>query len=313
MLPDRKIENKNPGTLAYAMGEYVRLLKDSPYLKRPSIKELKALKVDDLLPLYKKAVTYNAVWHFVGHEPAGRVKELLLNTLSMANNKMETPVSYQPIRIPEGNTIYLVHDKKAVQSQVRFFVPSNNYTHSPAFDARVSAFNEYMDGGFSGLVMQEIREFRSLAYATSGYFEKPKLSQKPLEFKAYIGCQADKTNEAIEVMLGLIQNMPVKPERIRPIQDLLTNSTSSNYPEFRQVSTTIDHLKQRGFNSDPFEAEATQYEQLQSEDIENFYKNNLKDKPIQICIYGNLAKVDLAKLAKIGKLVKLDLSDIIVK
>ena len=313
MIPDRKIENKDPGSLGYALGEYVRLGKESPFLKRPSIQELKELKGNELLQLFKRAITYNAVWHYSGNETPENVKELMFGTMVLANNRKEIPLSYMKVNVPTENTIYVVNDKKAVQSQVRFFIPSAVYNSSPALNASSRAFNEYMNGGFSGLVMQEIREFRSLAYSTSGYLETPKLPNRPAFFRAYIGCQSDKSNEAIEVMLDLIRNMPLKPERINPIKDLLEKSNSSRYPDFRDISSSIENLKQRGYKSDPFSEEVKQYSGLKFDDIVALYNNFIKDRPIQICIYGNMAKIDQEKLSKFGKIVKLDLADIMVK
>ena len=65
----------------------------------------------------------------------------------------------------------------------------------------------------SSLVFQEIREFRSLAYSTSANYALAEKIGENNFFYGYVGCQGDKTPEAIQVMNDLIQNMPIKKAR----------------------------------------------------------------------------------------------------
>ena len=82
------------------------------------------------------------------------------------------------------------------------------------------AFNNYFGNGMSGIVFQEIREFRSLAYATFADYALSPLEGKNNLFQAYIGCQSDKTDEAIETMLSLINSLPEKVKDLNQLSHI---------------------------------------------------------------------------------------------
>ncbi len=313
IISGRKTDEKQPATLGDAFSEYVMYGKRSSYIDRVASKDLKKLKAEDLMSAYKKAITYNVVWHFVGTRSTEEIKSLLSKNLTIANNKKEIKRNDKVINPINETTIYIINDKKAVQSQIYFLVKSNPYISTPLEDARINAFNQYMGGAFSGLILQEIREFRSLAYTASGRFVKPTMQKNNAYFTGYIGCQADKTNDAIETMYGLLSNMPQKTERIDAVRSLLKNSTSAYYPDFRYISNTIETGREREFVTSPLKEEYKQYDNLTFNDIMKFYEGSIKGKPMAISIYGNKSKMDLIKLAKYGKIVELSKKDIILE
>lgn len=313
IITDRKASEKEPTTLGEALFQYARFGKRSSYIDRMSTKQLKKLKAIELLELYKKLIKYNAVWHYVGTESIDKTQELLRANLTLANNKKENLPSVKLNNTTSSTIIYLLNGKKALQSQIYYLINSNEYNSSPKLNADIRAFNQYMGGDFSGLILQEIREYRSLAYSAGGHFEKPYLQKHPAYFSAYIGCQADKTNDAIETMNGLINNMPQKPERIDAVKSLLKNSTSTYYPDFRSISLYIEGFRLRGYTSYPLVEEYGKYDTLTFDDIENFYENNIKNKPMIITIYGNKTRMDLTRLAKCGKIIELKKKDIILE
>lgn len=313
ILASRKLDEKEPQVLGEALAGYVRLGNKSSFVDRISKQGLKQMTADRIIKQYKNAIAYNAVWHYVGATEADKVHALLKSNLILANNKKEVPLMVKKNNISAENIIYLVNDKKAVQTQIDFLINSDNYTSDPQLDARIHAFNQYMGGDFSGLILQEIREYRSLAYGASGGFRTPKLQNYPCYFSSYIGCQADKTNEAIDVMCDLVKNMPQKPERIEGIKSLLRNSISSAYPGFRSISEDVENLRERGYKSLPLKATYNEYESLAFNDIVGFYETYIKNKPLIISIYGDKSKIDLAKLSKYGKIVELKKDQIILE
>jgi zinc protease len=313
IISERKISEKEPGEGGKALYEYARLGRTSSFLARLSSQQLKKLTAGELLAAYKNAITVNAVWHYVGTESSDNIKQLLSANLTLANNKKEMPLTVKPNSTVPANVIYLLDDKKAVQSQIYFIVNSSEYISSSRLDATFSAFNQYMAGVKTGLMFQEIREYRSLAYGVQGGFVTPQINNYPAYFRAVMSCQADKTNETIETMYGLIHNMPQHPERMDEIISLLKNSETSKYPGFRSISSTIENLRERGYTSDPLKEEFSMYDVLTFNDIMDFYTTWIKNKPVIITIYGNKSKMDLSQLAKYGKIVKLKKKDIILE
>jgi hypothetical protein len=162
-----------------------------------------------------------------------------------------------------------------------------------------------MGGSFSGLILQEIREYRSLAYSAGGLIRKPLYEQQPLQFFSFVGCQADKTNESIDVMMNLISNMPKHEDRIPGFRSYLKSTTASAYPEPREVTEKIEFLQMRGFVKDPLSEEYEKIDKTGYNEMYQFYEENLKEKPVVITIYGDLSKVDIEKLKKLGKVIEL--------
>ena len=121
--------------------------------------------------------------------------------------------------------IYLINDSTAVQSQIYFSIKSNTVNDKIRHQSR--AYNKYFSGGMSSIVFQEIREFRSLAYSSWGQFIRPWYNGNKGSFIGYVGCQTDKTLEAISVFKDITVNMPQKPERLEQIKSSLIKSINS--------------------------------------------------------------------------------------
>ena len=61
----------------------------------------------------------------------------------------------------------------------------------------VDIFDNYFGGGMGSIVFQTLRESKALAYSTFATYGTPAKKEDPFYILAYIGCQADKMNEAI--------------------------------------------------------------------------------------------------------------------
>src|SRR5207244_3225150 len=72
----------------------------------------------------------------------------------------------------------------------------------------ISMYNEYFGSGMSGIVFQDMRESRALAYSVFSSYTKPKRKENSHYIMAYIGTQADKLPEAMSNMLNLLNDMP---------------------------------------------------------------------------------------------------------
>ena len=162
------------------------------------------------------------------------------------------------------------------------------------------------------LVFQEIREFRSLAYATYANYELAPMEGENNRFLAYIGSQSDKAIESIKVMTNLINQMPKKPERIETIKSSLIETSKSSRPGFRNILNKTESWIRQGFDSDPNKIYLKDYESLSFDSILNFYNKEIKNKPIIISIVGDLSRINLNELKKFGKVIKVKESDIFV-
>jgi predicted Zn-dependent peptidase len=305
---DRKMTYKEPSAMGNVLLNYALFKQESEFLTQPSIKEYKKYTADSIKTILKNLNAYSADVYYTGNSNVDDISKLLNNTLNLGNSINNEAYIVREAEYNSTNKVYFVNDKNSVQSQVYFCVNGNEY-ESQSYPY-INAFNTYFGRGFSGLVMQEIREYRSMAYSAYGYYLTPYKQGSKSSLIGYIGCQADKTIDAIEVMDSLITKMPQKPERIDMIRDKLYLEAQTAYPDFRDVPEKVAYYKKFNINQDPNIKASEVYNKLKFDDIYNFYLKSIAKKPLVITIYGDKKKINIEELQKYGKFIELSKPDI---
>ncbi|MDY0104181.1 MAG: insulinase family protein [Lentimicrobium sp.] len=298
---ERKMERSEPGNVAAALYQYMKFGAQSEYIVRPGLKEIKSYKADNLTAAFQSIQDYGVNIHYSGNLKPEEVASTCQTVFKTSGSKaVETPVVMDLNQYTE-NKVYIVDKKKATQSNIYFF--ANGSAYNPDQQAVMDAFNLYFGGDFSGLVLQEIRESRSMAYSAGAKYVDPLLKGKERYFAGTIGTQADKTIQAITIFDSLVRYMPSKPERTKMIQQYLSNSALSKRPHFRNLSAQIVGWQNQGYESDPAFIKQKAYENLKFDDIQQFYTDNLANKPMVICIVGDKKRINTKDLEKFGKVV----------
>jgi len=312
MLKTVKLERKREKRDRYFLGSvlynYAQYNAKSNFVLRPSLQETKKMKPAQLIARYKNVVeNYKTEIAYVGNGSINELKNTFENKIDLfGNNKEEPYAERERVAVPK-NKVLIINDKKAIQSQVYFYVPDDQRDLSDY--VTLKAFNSYFAGGFSGIITQEIREYRSLAYSAGGRYVMPVKANA--YFYAYIGCQADKTIKALSVMDSLLKQMPQKPERINSLIKSLKLSTVSSYPNFRQLYDHVSYYQKHGFKKDPKIDAYQKYKSLTMDDVVQFYEKAIKGKPRVITIYGNKSKMDWEQLKQFGEVEVVQLKEVI--
>jgi zinc protease len=300
----RKMERSEPDNIAQALFDFIRFENHSSFLHRLSLKEIKNLKIDTLVSDFKDACKYDLEIHYSGNADENELTDLLNDFIGFNRKfvKGKSPIALEPKEYNE-NLIYFVNKKNALQSKIYLFVNGEKFVKEK--EPYIQAFNQYFSGDFSGLVLQEIREYRSLAYGAGAAYKIPNKANKKSSFYGYVGTQDDKTMEAIEVFTGLIKNMPEKADRMENVKRFLIQSAYTSYPSFRELTEVVSAWKDKGYNSDPNEFLASKINAMDFNDIVDFYKKNIQPKPIVYSIVGDKKRIDLKELEKYGKIIYL--------
>jgi predicted Zn-dependent peptidase len=298
---NRKIQESEPDQIAEALYSYVLYGRKSEYLNRPSIKELKKLSIDSLLKVFQLSTTFECDIHYSGKLKMEELIPIFKNNISWAatpkNSLAPADITYNQF---SENTIYLIDEPKALQSKIHFFINQKPFYND--YEPLIDAFNVYFSGDFSGLVMQEIREYRSMAYAAGARYKIPYKSGKESLFLGYIGTQSDKTIEAIQVFDSLVRFMPQKKDRWSYMINYLVKSSLTNRPDFRDLSEQVVKWKLLGYQHDPAQAKIPVFYDMQFDDMYKFYAENIQKKPMIITIVGDAKRIDLKALSKYGKI-----------
>ena len=125
-----------------------------------------------------------------------------------------------------------------------------------------------------------------------------------------MGTQADKTTDAIETYINLLREMPEKANRLTGIKSGMLKSLTSSRSNFRVIGSTIRSWRNQGFKEDPKVRQKEVYEKAEFEDLVNFYKNYIQNKPYTIAVVGNKKKIDFNKLSIYGDIIELKKEDI---
>ena len=203
---------------------------------------------------------------------------------------------------PQKNQVYFLH-KEMAQAQVRLEFSSGlldeNLTPS------VQLFNEYFGGGMAGLVFQELREARALAYSAWARFFTPSRPNEENILVGSIGCQADKTIDAVHAFIDLLKKMPISETRWSSAQTSLLSTYRTNPIHSRAIPGFVYDVNALGLDLDP---RKSRYKALQNSKIENFtdfYQEKVQSRPILFSIVGDSNRININDLAKLGKVTEI--------
>lgn len=316
---ERRFTEKDPAEAGRALAEYVRYGQQSEFLDQLSIKEVEALHADSLLKTFRTALQTACEVHYSGQRSIDEVADALNSTLfrpdaPLLPTQAGVWVPREPIA-PEGRKVYFLPRKDAIQTQIYFQRDLGASSQEDAW--LVDAFNEYFGGGMSALVFQEVREYRSLAYTAYCPIRSTEQAGGRRYLDGYVGCQADKTAEALQVMVGLITDMPQKPERIDAIRKAITQSAYTMRPSFRDLSETILDWQRKGYQEDPYAFRIPFYPGLTMECLYAFYQTKVQVKApedgLAIMVTGDPKKIDRKVLALYGEVVEVKQEDVFRK
>lgn len=306
---ERKLNHKELSVLMKAAREYAVYGYRSTFLQEMPLKAIKKLTPETLMNSFRNAQSYGMKIDYIGTLDTESVGNTLVSTFALkAVEKMATEKMYYPRNGYDSPKVYFVNQKKALQSQLLFSMEGNPMNRDMVGNAE--AFNLYFGGDMSSLVFQEIREFRSLAYSTTAKYQVSKKENIPNTFFGYVGCQGDKTPEALEVLNDLIVNMPLKPEREEAIREALVSEAITSKPGFRTLIETVDNWKELGYTQDPNKMLLSYYKDLSFKDIEEFYNQEIKGRNMQLIVVGNKKKFNPKILKTYGKVIPLKVKNI---
>jgi predicted Zn-dependent peptidase len=282
----------------------------STFLTELNSADIKKLTPEQLINSFKDVQTYGVKVNYVGTIAHADVKKTIIEEIKFGtiSKPALSKIKYE-MKGFDSKKVYFLNDKKAVQSQVLFLV--EGLPMSPNMMGEAAAFNLYFGGDMSSLVFQEIREFRSLAYSTTARYQIAEKQGDKNLFFGYVGCQGDKTPEAVDVMFDLITKMPIKKEREAAIRAALISEAKTSKPGFRTLISKVEDWERMGFTQDPNMSLLPYYTDLTFEQINEFYKNHIAGKNMQLIVVGNKKKFDLKTIKKYGQFIELKTNQVV--
>ena len=283
----------------------------SSYLTRLTAKELKKIKAEDLVASLKALYDCRCDISYSGNLQASQVAGMISDNLPQLTGTQENPMQEIALETPQTPTVYIFDLPKSRQTIVGLYRPLAGVA-GDRDKACLKMWGEYFGGGMSSVLFQEVREFRSMAYAAQGVAMTPNLAHPTNRcgYMSLVATQADKSMQAVTLLDSLINDMPMNVENLNVARQSLLNDVNNSYPTFRRKPLTIALAERLGYTDDVNTALVEQLPTLSQADIEAFYSQHIKGQPYQMMIVGNVKKLDLKALARYGTIVKVKKDDI---
>ncbi len=295
-LGAREDEKKNPGAVHYALGQAAMRGRDSEVLKRLSNAELKALEETRLKGLIRDFPLHPWRAAYVGNRSPSEIAKLLESGRRLRAVPPRVPLKF--LR-PTGGTRVLFTQRDMLQAQVGLFAADETYDPGRVVDYQY--YSQYMGGSLSGVIFQEVRESRALAYTAAGGHTTTAEKGDDTQIWGQLGCQADKTPEAVKLMLSLLADFPSSEKRFREAAKSIEESYRSNPVPFRSIPATVISWEDQGIDGgDPRPKRFEQALKYSLPKLESLAQS-FKAKPMTVWILGHRDRVGLDSLKTLGE------------
>lgn len=308
MLSTRNNNKTRKETIMSGLLAYAKYGFTNPFNYVLSNEEIQLLNAGELVNLIKGLKNYK---HEIIYYGPAKLEDLS-KELSAVHAMPAAFIPFPPKKIftpvKTSSNLVLFADYSMVQAEINWVRNEDNYNRSN--DALIHVFNGYFGQGGSALMFQTIRESKALAYATTASWQIPFESDDPFTFTGYIGCQADKFNDAVNAMSELLNNMPLNENGLSRAK--LKRKTDIETDRRDGIDNVFAFINARSQGLD-FDKRKDEYESLDKitlKDIEQFQKNHLSGKPFTYCIIGQEGKIKWSDMQKLGEVKKLSLEEI---
>ena len=330
LVDEYKMDYKQLGRTNTSVHQMVlqKLLKGnrSPYLQQPTVAEAKKMTGEELLRLFDDVRQYDCSVLYSGTRSSKEVAALCQSRLSpiIISTKGGVGEDAPPLEgVGETSLVYVYDMPDSRQTLIGTYC-----TIKPSLtdkeEAQLRLWSQYMCGGMYSLLFQEIREFRAMAYSTGGQDITPNRARHrdhPSGFIAYLGTQADKAMQAFAVLDSLMgqqsleaspttQSLEASPTNVAAAKQEILNNINNSYPSFRQLANYVSTYRMNSFSEDPRTSLSRIVPTLSADDMTDFYRANIQQKPRAYYIIGNKKQLDLQKLSAYGRIVMLKKEDV---
>lgn len=304
ILSARADQLDDPDMLGWLLADYAQYGSKATALTEPSNAELRRATAKQLSKLLTSYPDYRHRTLYFGPRSAAEVASLLEFGDAHRDPGRRHVDRY---RASEGVTIYFLH-KDVAKSTISVVIPQGKQSREQRPAAEY--FGQYLGGGMSSLIFQEIREARALAYYAYAYVATGTTPEDDWALAGGLGTQADKTAGALSVYLSLLRDRPIDDARLADALESLDSQYRSSRVDPRWITYWVDSWRLRGESEDPRPWQWAQIQNLDSHEVAAFAKS-YADRPVLVSIVGDRNRVDMEALAKLGKVVEVKAADLV--
>ncbi len=309
MKKQRDDAKKNQNACFTALQNYATYGAKSPFTNVLGDDEIDALTAQELVDILKGLTSYEHSILYFGpqnekefvaqvsklHKTAKKLKPVIKNSEFVQQITKENKVFIAPY---DAAQIYFVQ----VQNRGEKFDKNRNPLNI--------MYNSYFGGGMSGIVFQEMREARGLAYTARATVGAPHDLDKNYVTTAFIATQNDKMAQAMAAFEDIINNMPTSEANFKINKENLLTSLRTGRTTKSAVMNRYMSNKKLNLTEDTNKALFEAIQNMTLEDVIKYQQQYVKDGKWTYAILGREADLDLVELEKYGPITRLTLEEI---
>ena len=309
ILKNRQDQKSEQRSCFAMLGEYALYGPHNAQRDNMTEQQLRETNPQELLDLLKNISQYEHQVLYYGPIAEEKLDGCLSDLHHTEKDLKPVPEGkpYELQTITEPEIIIAPYDAKNIY--MRMFVNEGRQTNLDEH-ATIELFNEYFGGGMNGVVFQEMREARGLAYNAMAYYLTPAKKGQPEYFLTHIITQNDKMMDCVKQFREILDKMPASEAAFQIAKDALTKRLASQRTTKFGVIRAYISDKRQGFD---FDVDKKIYEDLQNltlQDIEGFEQANIAGKAGRYVILGNEKELDMASLGQIAPIRRVSLEEI---
>ena len=274
-------------------GEY------NPYLNTLSEAELRAADPQTILDQLKQLGEWEHTVMYYGPMTEKELNKVLAKTHKTAKRLVPAPQGkeYTEQQTPTDEVLIAPYEAKNI-----YMIQYHN-EGKPLSKEELplqSLFNAYFGGGMNGIVFQELRESRGLAYSASARYNRPERLNHPESYYTYIVSQNDKMPDCIRVFKSIIDTIPQSQAAFDIAKQSLEKSLQSQRTTKFNILSSYYWAKKRGLDRSEGEMVYEALPGITLQDIVDFEKKNMTGKTYHTGILGDEKELDMDFLRSIG-------------
>ena len=282
---------------------------NNSYTNILSEKELREINPSDLIELVKNLSNMKHDVMYFGPMSEKDFSSTISKLHKTPKDLMDVPfgMDYMEQPTPETEILLAPYDAKNI-----YMVQYNNNERDwdPSHAAVISLFNEYFGTGMNGIVFQELREARGLAYSAAARYNQPTRLGHKEDAYTYIITQNDKMMDCVDEFNKLIADIPQSDGAFNLAKESLMKKLASRRTTRFGVLQSYISAQQRGIDFDIYSKVYEELPKLYLYDIVDFEKENMAGKPYRYLILGNEKELEMERLGKIAPVRRVTLEEI---
>ena len=208
---------------------------------------------------------------------------------------------------PQNEILIAPYDAKNIYMRM---IHNEQRTWQPQEAAVKALFNEYYGGGMNTIVFQELREARGLAYNAFAAYVEPSYKDQKEYFFTHIITQNDKMMDCINHFHQIMNELPASENAFNIAKEGLTKQLASLRTTKMGIISKWHSMKELGLDYDLNQRIYEGLGKVTLQDVVNFEKANMADKPLRYLILGDEKELDVKSLEKIGSIRRLTTEEV---